>query len=388
MSEPTLSEAAANPAAQSPDLDVAVIGAGFSGLYMLYRLRDLLGLDVRVFDAADGVGGTWYWNRYPGARCDSESYYYSYSFSEDLEQEWTWSHKYPAQAEILDYLNHVADRFDLRRSMTLGTRITGARFDDAGHCWQLTTDNGTTVTARFVVAATGCLSARNTPDIPELETFRGEYHHTGDWPHDGVDFTGKRVGLIGTGSTGIQATPVIAAQADHLTVFQRTPNFSVPARNAPLSEAERADIKRNYREIRRLARESDFGFPFARPERVAGDVPADERDTIYAELWDAGGSQFLFSSFADLLENKDANDTAADFIRAKIRATVYDPDVAERLIPTDHPYGAKRPPIDTDYFETFNRDNVTLVDVRSAPIEAFTRDGLRTASDEYALAAC
>ena len=244
------------------ELDVAIVGAGFSGLYMLHRVRDVLKLKTRVFEAADGVGGTWYWNRYPGARCDSESYFYCYSFSKELEQEWTWTSKFPEQPEILGYLNHVADRFDLRRDIQLNTRITRARFEDSGNRWLLSTDTGETVAARFLISAVGCLSARNLPEIPGVERFAGEQYHTGDWPHDGVDFSGKRVGLIGTGSTGIQAAPVIAEEAEHLYVFQRTPNFSVPARNAALTAEQTAEIKANYDAIRRVSRSSAFGFPF------------------------------------------------------------------------------------------------------------------------------
>jgi len=367
------------------ELDVAIIGAGFSGMYMLHRIRDMLKLKTRVFEAGDGVGGTWYWNRYPGARCDSESYYYSYSFSPELEQEWNWSSRYPGQPEILKYLNHVADRFELRPDIQFETRIESVHFDEAGNTWDLTTNQGQRINARFVVTAVGCLSTRNTPDFPGLETFRGDWYHTGAWPHEGVDFTGKRVGLIGTGSTGIQATPVIAAEADHLSVFQRTANFSVPARNKPLSPEGAADIKANYAEIRDRCRTSPGGFPFLPIERLASDVSEQERQKIYSELWEVGGFRFMADSFSDLMENQQANDTAANFIRNKIMQTVKDPQVAEKLLPTDHPYGTKRPPIDTDYFETYNRDNVTLVDVRESPIEAITATGVRTGSAEYAL---
>jgi cation diffusion facilitator CzcD-associated flavoprotein CzcO len=367
------------------DLDVAVVGAGFSGLYMLHKLRDHLNLNVRVFEAGDGVGGTWYWNRYPGARCDSESYYYSYSFSPELEQEWTWSSRYPAQPEILDYLNHVADRFELRPDIQFETRIVAATFDDQANLWRLETAAGATTTSRYVVAASGCLSTGNTPGFPGLDKFSGDHYHTGSWPHDGVDFTGKRVGLIGTGSTGIQATPVIAADADHLHVFQRTPNFSIPARNAPLSAEESAEIKQTYAEIREKCRTSDGGFPFDPTERQARDYSAAERDAVYEELWQLGGFRLLACSFADLTKDEFTNETAADFIRAKIRGMVDDPKVAEQLLPFDHPYGTKRPPIDTDYYKTFNRDNVTLVDVREAPIVEITPSGLLTEDGEYEL---
>jgi cation diffusion facilitator CzcD-associated flavoprotein CzcO len=380
-----MSQAKTDAERSATNLDVAIVGAGFSGLYMLYRIRDLLGLNVRVIEAADGVGGTWYWNRYPGARCDSESHVYSYSFSPELEQEWNWSSRYPEQHEILDYLNHVADRFDLRRSISFNTRVTHASFDEDANRWRLTTDQGDEITARFLVSAVGCLSTGNVPDFPGLERFEGDWYHTGAWPHEGVDFSGKRVGLIGTGSTGIQATPVIAAEADHLYVFQRTPNYSIPARNEPLSAEKAAEIKANYAEIRENCRESDFGFHYAASETLASDVTPEERDAIYSEMWDLGGFRFFASSFSDLLSDKEANDTAAEFVRRKIRETVKDPETAELLCPTDHPYGTKRPPIDTDYYETFNRDNVTLVDVRKAPIIEITPNGLRTEDAEYEL---
>src|SRR5438105_795210 len=250
----------ANPSSTA-DFDAVIVGAGFSGLYMLYRARDVLGLSVRAYEAGDGVGGTWYWNRYPGARCDSESFYYSYSFSEELQQEWDWSTKYPEQPEILSYLEHVADRFDLRRDIQLSTRVTSATFIDDGDCWEIRTDKGDMVTARFFISAVGCLSAANVPQVPGLDSFEGEWHHTGAWPHEGVDFAGKRVGLIGTGSTGIQTTPVIAEDAEHLWVFQRTPNYTVPARNVVLTPERTKEIKDNYAEIRPKAREAFAGFP-------------------------------------------------------------------------------------------------------------------------------
>ncbi|MCH2172477.1 NAD(P)/FAD-dependent oxidoreductase [Myxococcota bacterium] len=352
---------------------------------MLHRLRDILGLDARVLEAGDGVGGTWYWNRYPGARCDSESYYYSYSFSEDLEQEWEWTSKYPDQPEILRYLEHVADRFDLLRDIQLETRVTEAAFDAETNRWKIFTQRGEHFEAKFLITAVGCLSAANIPDIPGLDDFDGDWYHTGAWPHQGVDFSGKRVGLIGTGSTGIQATPVIAAEADHLTVFQRTPNFSVPARNAPLGKEQWATIKSDYRDIRRRTRETSSGFPYKPVERSALQATQAERTEVYEDLWGKGGFSFLWGSFNDVMRDKEANDTVAEFIRDKIREVVKDPVVAERLLPVDHPYGAKRPPIDTDYFETFNRKNVTLVDIRQDPITAITQDGLHTKNAEFEL---
>jgi cation diffusion facilitator CzcD-associated flavoprotein CzcO len=369
----------------SADLDVAIVGAGFSGLYMLHRVRDLLKLRTRVFEAGDGVGGTWYWNRYPGARCDSESHIYSYSFSKELEQEWVWSSRYPEQPEILRYLNHVADRFDLRRDIQFNARVTHAVFDEASARWNVTIGNGERISARFLVTAVGCLSTRNTPPFPGIDRFEGEYYHTGAWPHEGVDFNGKRVGLIGTGSTGIQATPVIAADAAHLTVFQRTPNYSIPARNEPLSPEAAAHIKANYAAIREACRSSDGGFDYPKSERPASDATPEEQQAIYSRLWDLGGFRLLVSSFGDLMSDRAANDTAAEFVRNKIRAVVKDPATAELLCPTDHPYGTKRPPIDTNYYETFNRGNVTLVNVRSAPIVEFTPTGLKTTEREYDL---
>ena len=376
----------ATPSAGAPDFDAVIVGAGFSGLYMLYRARDVLGLSVRAYEAGDGVGGTWYWNRYPGARCDSESFYYSYSFSEELQQEWDWSTKYPEQPEILSYLEHVADRFDLRRDIQLSTRVTSATFLDEGDCWQIRTDKGDVVTARFFISAVGCLSAANVPQVAGLDSFEGEWHHTGAWPHEGVDFARKRVGLIGTGSTGIQATPVIAEQADRLWVFQRTPNYSVPARNHPLTAEQLREIRANYAEIRRKCRESFAGFPYDLTLTSAMAVSPEERQATYERLWEEeGGFKFIYGSYFDLIFNKASNDTAAEFIRSKIRQIVKDPAVAEKLVPKSYPYGTKRPPIDTDYFETFNRPNVTLVDLRQTPITEIVPSGIRTSESDYDL---
>ncbi|MCK8786852.1 NAD(P)/FAD-dependent oxidoreductase [Roseomonas sp. NAR14] len=371
-------------AAPAEAFDAIIVGAGFSGLYQLHRLRDGLGLRAVVLEAGDGIGGTWYWNRYPGARCDSESYAYSYSFSKELEQEWEWSERYPEQPEIMRYLNHVADRFDLRRDIRLGTRVTAARFDGRENRWHVTTAQGGQLTAPFLITAVGCLSTANVPDIPGLESFAGEWYHTGQWPRGGVDFTGKRVGQIGTGSTGIQAAPVIAAQAAHLTVFQRTANYSIPARNAPLTEEQKRHIKANYDEIRRITRASTNGHPFLISPRSALEATPEEREALYEAAWRHGGLQFR-ATFGDLLVDKAANDTASDFIRDKIRGIVKDPEVAEKLVPLDHPFATKRPPIDTEYFETFNRDNVLLVDVRADPIREITPRGVRTRDHEYPL---
>jgi len=374
----------ARTVARTASLDALIIGAGFSGLYQLLCLRDRLGLSAQVLEAADGVGGTWYWNRYPGARCDSESHSYCYAFSEELLQEWDWSERYPEQPEILRYLNHVADRFDLRRDIRCNTRVTAAHYDAAANRWHVTTQAGERLTAKFLIAAVGCLSTANVPAIPGLDTFAGRWVHTGEWPHEGLDFTGKRVGLIGTGSTGIQATPVIAETAAHLTVFQRTANYSVPARNVPLTPDFLRYVRENHAEIRRVMHATPNGHPFVIEDRSAFDDTPAQRQTLYAAAWEKGGLQFR-ATFRDLLVDKAANDTAADFIRNKIREIVKDPATAEKLADIDHPYAAKRPPIDTDYFEAFNRDNVALVDVRAAPIEAITPAGIRTRQAEHPL---
>jgi len=363
-------------------LDVAVVGAGFAGLYMLLRLRRL-GFSVRVFEAGSDVGGTWYWNRYPGARCDVESMQYSYSFDEDLQQEWSWSERFATQPEILRYINHVADRFDLRRDIQFNTRIESMRFDGASNTWALTTDDGNAIEASFCVMATGCLSAARMPDIKGRDDFKGAVYHTGAWPHEGVDFSGLRVAVVGTGSSGIQAIPEIAKLALSLHVFQRTPNFSIPARNAPLTSAYVNEWKSEYAERRRLAREetrSGTIYDFA--TKSALEVGDEERQREYAARWKKGGANFMHS-YNDLAVNETANKTAADFVRDQIRATVKDPAVAETLCPYDYPIFTKRICIDSDYFETFNRDNVTLVDLRKAPITEITPHGIRTSDRTY-----
>ena len=371
-------------AAKVAAYDALIIGAGFSGLYQLHCLRDRLGLSAAVLETGDGVGGTWYWNRYPGARCDSESHSYCFTFSEQLQEGWQWTERYPGHAEVRRYLNYVADRLDLKRDIRFDTRVTAARYDEKANRWHVSTQAGEAFTAKFLIAAVGCLSAANVPRIPGLDTFAGRWVHTGQWPHEGVDFTGKRVGLIGTGSTGIQAAPVIAETAGHLTVFQRTANYSVPARNAPLTPAFQKYVRDNRAEIRRIMRAATNGHAFLIEERKVFDVSPQERQAIYEAAWETGGLQFR-ATFQDLLQDKGANNTAADFIRSKIRQIVKDPATAEKLADIDHPYAAKRPPIDTDYFETFNRDNVALVDVRAAPIEAITPAGVRTRDAEYPL---
>jgi cation diffusion facilitator CzcD-associated flavoprotein CzcO len=352
----------------SADLDVVLIGAGFSGLYALHRLRGE-GFRVRVLERGGGVGGTWYWNRYPGARCDSESYYYSYSFDEGLQQEWEWSERYPEHHEIRRYLEHVAQRFDLHRDISFDTTVSSAAWQ--GDHWVVRAGDET-LTCRFLVTAVGCLSTANVPDIPGLDTFAGDWFHTGMWPHEGVDLVGKRVGIVGTGSTGIQAVPVVAAQAAHLTVFQRTANYSIPARNGPVSAAERAEVKADYAEIRRIQRAGTNGHPFLISETSALSVTPEARNEIYEQAWERGSLKFR-ASFSDLLSSREANDTASDFIREKIASVVDDPETAEKLTPRDHGFATKRPPIDTEYFETYNRPNVSLV---TDPIREITPDGI------------
>ncbi len=372
------------PTDQSRSLDVVVVGAGFGGLYALHRLRGL-GLSARVYEAGSGVGGTWYWNRYPGARCDVESLEYSYSFSRQLEQEWDWSERYAPQPEILRYINHVADRFDLRRDIQFDTRVTAAVFDEALGRWRVTTDQGDDVSARFCIMATGCLSAATTPDIRGLNRFEGDWYHTGQWPQAGVDFSGKRVGVVGTGSSGIQSIPVIAQQASHVVVFQRTPNFSLPARNEPLAADTQAEVKAGYGALRDAARASFSAIAVSAPTELALEVEPAERQRRYEAAWARGGLMSMTTTFRDLILDQAANDTAAEFIRSKIREIVEDTDVARVLTPTDHPFATKRPCLDTGYFETFNRDNVTLVDLRQTPISEIVPTGIRTTGGVHEL---
>jgi cyclohexanone monooxygenase len=372
------------PDAKAPSaVDVVIVGAGFAGMYMLHRLRGL-GMSTRVFEAASGVGGTWYWNRYPGARCDVESMQYSYSFSPELQQDWQWSELFASQPEILRYANHVADRLDLRRDIQFDTRVTEARFDRTTHRWTLRTDRGDEVSAQYCVMATGCLSTARVPDFKGLASFTGKTYHTGHWPHEGVDFTGQRVGVIGTGSSAIQAIPVIAKQACQLYVFQRTPNFSIPSRNGPMTTDYEQSWKSAYPALRDQARQARTGILNNPNDQSALELTEEQRQREYEARWTAGGTSFM-AAFNDLIFNRQANDTAAEFVRDKIRTIVRDQAVAELLAPKNHPIGTKRICVDTEYYDTYNRKNVTLIDARATPVTKITPDGLRTGEREYQL---
>ena len=364
--------------------DAVIVGAGFSGLYMLERLRSL-GLRVHVIEAAGDVGGTWWWNRYPGARCDIESFDYSYSFDPDLEQSWEWSERYATQPEILAYVNHVADRFDLRRDISFETRMLEARWDGASNVWNLSTDTGRQLETRYCVMAVGCLSQANRPDLPGLESFGGRVLHTGEWPHGGVDVSGLRVGVIGTGSSGIQSIPLLAEQAAHLTVFQRTPAFTLPALNAPLDPETVARFKSRYREHREATRHSNGGVLTPLAEDSALAVDAAERDRRFEAAWASGTLFGLLSSFSDLMIDPEANALAAEFVRMQIASIVEDPEVAERLSPRTFPIGTKRLCLDSGYYATYNRSNVELVDLRSRPITEVTSSGIRVGDAEIPL---
>ncbi len=365
-----------------PDYDVVVVGAGFSGLYLLRRLREL-GFSTRVLESADDVGGTWYWNRYPGARCDIPTTDYAYSFDPELEREWTWSEKYATQPEILRYLQFVAERYDLRRDIDFSTRVTSAVWDDAASLWRLHTETGNELSCRFYVMATGCLSMPKEVDIEGADRFAGEVYFTSRWPHEGVDFTGKRVAVIGTGSSGVQSIPLIAAQAAQLTVFQRTPAFSVPAHNGPAPADRLASLEADRATYRNEAKLSRGGIPVEPPELTAAMVSEEERRARFEEAYAAGELFSILGIFADQAVNAEANDIVAEMIREKIRAIVHDPDTAESLCPKDYPFGTKRPCLDTGYFETYNLPHVRLVDLRKDPFATITETGIDTASETF-----
>ncbi len=374
-----MSQASQRAPIRGAEIDAVVVGAGFGGMYMLHKLREL-GVSVQGFEAGTDVGGTWYWNRYPGARCDVPSLFYSYTWDDALQKEWRWSEKYAAQPEILRYANHVADRFDLRRLIAFETRVLSVRFDEAADRWRIVTDRGDEVSARWLIMATGCLSTPRAPAIPGVDSFAGETYHTAAWPHEGVDFTGKAVAVIGTGSSGIQSIPLIAAQAARVTVFQRTPNFSVPANNTPLTDADIEAFWKMYPDYMALVKGPGMGFG-NNPANSPGSTPEDRRQR-YEELWGVGGAGFL-TAWGNLLTSIEVNDEAADFVRGKIAETVKDPATAERLKPRDHPIGTKRICVDTDYYETYNRPNVELVSLRETPIEAIEPHAVRTGAATY-----
>ena len=366
-----------------PVLDAVVVGAGFSGLYMLHRLREA-GYSVRVYEAGEDVGGTWYWNRYPGARCDIESIYYNYTFSDEILNEWNWSSRYAVQPEILSYINFVADKLDLRRDIKFNTRITAARYNEQDRKWEIRMEDGTLVLAEYFITALGCLSASNIPKLKGMDSFKGEMYHTGRWPHKKVDFTGKRVAVIGTGSSGIQAIPIIAKEAGQLTVLQRTPQYSTPAQNHSLDSNAIQQTKENYGEIKQRLRYSTHGVPSAPQMRSALEDSPKERERLYEKAWQEGGLFTLTYNYNDIAILPEANETAASFIRSKIKQIVKDPKTAQKLMPTYY-YATKRPIIDTNYFETYNRENVSLVDLREEPIVELTPNGIKTKNAVYEL---
>ena len=366
------------------DFDAIIIGAGFSGLYQLYKLRDEIGLSVQIFEAADNVGGTWYWNRYPGARCDSESHTYCYYFSEKLLKKWEWSERYPGQAEILEYLNFVTDTLRLRNNISFNSRITKSEFLESEKIWLITDNSGKQYRSKYVINAVGCLSTANKPDIPGIKKFNGKIYHTGEWPHEEISFSNKRVGVIGTGSSGIQAIPVISETARLLTVFQRTPNYSVPARNQKLSTEFIVDFKNKTQDWLEKMLLSRGGHAWPLPLKHAFDTPEQERLEIMNNAWQNGGLGFR-ECFDDILTNTTSNNIMSEFLKDKIRSIVKNPDKARALSDIDHPFSTKRPPIDTNYFETYNKPNVSLVDIRKDPIKEIFTNGLRTFSDEFEL---
>ena len=378
----TQEQTSTNSAGAVEHYDAIVIGAGVSGLYQLYRLREM-GLSVRVFEDAGGVGGTWYWNRYPGCRFDSESETYGYSWSEELLQEWDWKEHFSGQPENERYLNFVADKFDLRPHIQLNSRVSSAVYDENEYRWEVQIENGQRARAQFLIGAVGVLSAKYTPPFEGIDSFAGESFHTSNWPKEKVDFTGKRVGCIGTGATAVQLIPIVAKEAGHLTVFQRTPNYCAPLHNSEVNPETQAAWKANYPKIHKKCRETWGGFEHEFDPRSALEVSEEERLELYEKLWALPGFKKWLGNFHDIMTKREANETFAEFVRNKIRERVHDPEVAELLAPTDHPFGAKRIPLETHYYEAYNRDNVELVDVRKAPIERITPKGVKTQAAEY-----
>lgn len=368
--------------AATTDIDIVIIGAGVAGLRALHTFRGM-GLNVAVLEASDEIGGVWNFNRYPGARCDVESFDYSYRFSPELEQDWRWSERYATQPEILGYINHVADRFDLRRDVVLNTKVRQAAFDAATRRWRVEAEDGRSWTPRYFVMAVGQLSDPKATAYPGQDDFQGQVIYSARWPRDPVELAGKRVAIIGTGSSGVQMTPIIAAQAAHLSVFQRTANYSIPAANAPVSDAEDAAVKAHYRARRDAARNSPSGLGFTPDPRAVAEVAPDEREQAFEAAWNRLGFGFALT-YKDILLNQDANDIASDFVRRKIQAQVHDPVLREKLTPKYLPFGTRRPSVDGGYFQTFNRDNVSLIDIRETPIERFTPTGIRTSAEDLA----
>ncbi len=362
--------------------DAIILGAGMSGMYQLYLLRKL-GLSVRVFEAGGGVGGTWYWNRYPGARFDSESYSYGYSFSEDLLQEWDWSEHFSAQPETLTYLNHVADKFDLCKDIQFNSRAKAARFDEGGNFWEVEFEDGSRERGQYLITAIGPLSAPTMPNIDGIDDFEGEAYHTGTWPHGPVSFAGKRVAVIGTGATAVQAIQEIAKSVGRLTVFQRTPNWCAPLHNAPIDAKTQKEIKANYPKIFAQCRETQTGFLHKADRRNALEVTPEEREEFYEKLYASPGFGIWIGNFRDVLLDQDANDTISEFVANKIRSRVKDPKTAEKLIPTNHGFGTRRVPMETNYYEVYNQDNVELIDIRETPIERITPNGINTGDRDF-----
>ena len=364
--------------------DAIIVGAGFGGLYALHHLRDQMGLRVRAFDGAGGVGGTWWYNRYPGARVDAPSSpFYAYTFSKELVDEWEWTETQTSGPAVLAYLEHVAERFDLLKDIQLETWVTDARYDEAAQRWTIETGEGETASAQFLICAVGALFVANMPDYPGIQDFAGECHHTGRWPHENVSFEGKRVGVIGTGSSGIQSIPEIAREALHVTVFQRTPQYALPARNRPLTSEEISQYREDWDDLR-MSMCRRGGWPFKTNRRRASDYTPEERHAVYEELWEKGGIHLSINSFVGVLVDEDLNEEVSEFVRGKIRAIVRDPETARKLMP-DYYFGTKRLILEGGYFETYNRENVSLVDLREDPIEAFTTGGVRTKHGEHPL---
>src|SRR5580704_16488624 len=382
MASSTQTKGATTAAAPVKQYDAIVIGAGVSGLYQLHCLKQL-GLNVRLFEDGDGVGGTWYWNRYPGCRFDSESETYGYSFSKELLQEWDWKEHYSGQPENERYLNYVADKFNLRGNIQLNSRVTSAVYDEKASRWEVQINNGERARAQFLIGAVGILSAHFTPPFEGVDSFKGSSYHTGRWPKEPVKFGGKRVAVIGTGPTAVQLITEIAKECGHLTVFQRTPNYCAPLRNGQVATETQRRFKATYDEIHKRIRETPAGFMYDFDPRSALEVPREERLAVYEKLWAQPGFSKWLGNFRDIMTDRNANEDFAEFVRNKIRARVKDPVVAERLVPKDHPFGSKRIPLESGYYEQFNRDNVLLVDVRETPIERITPKGIKTTDKEY-----